>query len=96
MQHFDMESTVLKEEGPFFTFPSKSYFRHFRLFFLILAYISLSVIDNMVPFLYGQTHTIIKKFQLVSNSGQNQKFPKKKMPCDGISLRFKCRMMEIL
>ena len=40
----------LKEEGPFFTFPSKSHFRHFWLFFLILAYISLSVIDNIFLF----------------------------------------------
>ena len=45
----------LKKEGPFFTFPSKSPFRHFWLFFSILAYISLSLIDNMVPF-YTDAH----------------------------------------
>ena len=39
----------LKEKGPFFTFPSKVIFYIFDVF-LILAYISFSVIDNMVLF----------------------------------------------
>ena len=57
----------LKEEGPFFTFPSKSHFQHFWLFFPILAYISLSVIDNMVPF-YTDAHILFSTIRAKINS----------------------------
>jgi len=50
----------LKEEGLYYTFLPKSHFRHFLLFFPISANISLSVIDNMVPF-YMDAHILIMK-----------------------------------
>ena len=55
MQHFDMESTVFERGGSFLYISVKKSFSTFLTFFPILAYISLSAIDNMVPF-YTDAH----------------------------------------
>ena len=55
MQHFDMESTVFERGGSLLYISVKKSFLTFLTFSPILAYISLSVIDNMVPF-YTDAH----------------------------------------
>ena len=54
MQHFDMESTVYERGGSHLYISVRKSFSTFLTFSPILAYISLSVIDNMVPF-YADT-----------------------------------------
>ena len=55
MQHFDMESTVFERGGSLLYISVK---KTFLTFFPMFAYISLSVIDNMVPF-YTDAHRYI-------------------------------------
>ena len=59
MQHFDTESAVFERGGGSLLYISiKKSFSTFLTFFPILAYISLSVIDNIVPF-YMDAHIYI-------------------------------------
>ena len=46
----------LKEEGPFFTFPTKSHFWHFWLFFLFWPISPFLWSTTWYLFLYGRTH----------------------------------------
>ena len=55
MQHFDMESTVFEKGGSLLYISVKKSFSTFLTFPSILVYISLSVIDNTVPF-YMDAH----------------------------------------
>ena len=50
MQDFDMESTFFERGWSLLHISIKKSFLIFLIFSPILAYISLSVIDNMVPF----------------------------------------------
>ena len=70
-----MESTVFEREGFLLYISVKKSFSTFLTFFSILAYISLSVIDNMVPF-YTDAHIQVypryKKFHFFKNERLTQ------------------------
>ena len=68
MQHFDMESTVFERGGSLLYISVKKIFFTFFTFFPILAYISFSVIGNMVLFIrtdtYGDLSTCFLKLRI--------------------------------
>jgi len=74
MQHFDMKSTVLERGESLLYISVKKSFLTFWTFSPIWAYISLSVIDNMVPF-YTDAHIWNQELSITSG-GSSRISPK--------------------